>query len=371
MDHEQRDQVSEAENADVLPGSGGDPTDVLADIEARARAVERAEASLTAREHELNETSAAMARELREAAEALRLQEQAFATRQAGASSNSSAGFGSGPSEVLVSRRARLQRIRKTLRDRASKLQRYEAVLDDRAAEADQILAQRREVSRAATAVQARERKLAAIQARNKTMSASFFVMAGLAILGVLSFAVADHVAPATYAAAAEIEIDGRGRDLSPDEIDEWQRYMAGLLMDPGLLEIASDRMRKRGLISLARAPELRARLQQDLTSATPSPGRLTVELVGEGSGPTRRALETYVVSLVAQSNATKQQRAGGTGSRVAADAAILDDPLADERITYAAGFGGGGAVVGLLIGSVVYRRLKAQHSRFEQGVID
>ncbi len=251
------------------------------------------------------------------------------------------------------------------------KLQRYEAVLDDRAAEADQILAQRREVSRAAAAVQARERKLASMQARNRTMTASFFLMAGIAILGVLSFAVADHVAPATYAAAAEIEIDGRGRELSADEVDEWQRYMATLLTDPGLLEIAADRMRKRGLVSLARAPELRARLQSDLTTETPAPGRLTLELVGEGAGPTRRALETYVVSLVAQSNATKQQRAGGSGSRVASDAAIADEPLADARITYAAGFGGGGAAVGLVIGVLVYRRLKAQHARFEQGVID
>ena len=371
MDHEQRDQVSAGETPDGLARGGGDAADVLAEVEARARAVERAEAALAAREQELNESSAAMARDLREAAEALRLQEQAFATRKAGASANAGSGFGDGPTELLVSRRQRLQRIRKTLRDRASKLQRYEAVRDDRAAEAEQVLAQRREISRAATAVQARERKLAAVQARNKTMTASFFVMAGVAILGVMSFAVADHVAPATYAAAAEIEIDGRGRELSADEIEEWQRYMSGLLLDPGLLEIASDRMRKRGLISLARAPELRARLQQDLTSATPAPGRLTVELVGEGSGPTRRALETYVVSLVAQSNATKQQRAGGPGSRVAAAAAILADPLEDGRMTSAAGVGGGGAVGGMLIGSLVYRRLKAQHSRFEQGVID
>ncbi|MEL7485257.1 MAG: hypothetical protein AAFN41_13020, partial [Planctomycetota bacterium] len=261
--------------------------------------------------------------------------------------------------------------VRKALRDRAAKLQRYEAVLDDRAAEADQILAQRREVARAASAVQAREKKLASVQARNKTMTASFFVMAGIAILGVLSFAVADHVAPATYAATAEVEIDSRGRELSADEVDEWQRYMSGLLTDPGLLEIASDRMRKRGLVSLARAPDLKDRLEQDLTSTKPAPGRLTLELVGEGSGPTRRALETYVVSLVAQSNATKQQRAGGTGTRVAADAAIVDEPLEDARVTYAAGFGGGGVVIALAIGSMVYRKLKAQHSRFEQGVID
>lgn len=362
MEHETHDRGPQASEADA--------SDILADVEARTRAVERAEAALVARERELNESSAAMARELREAAEAIRVREQELGAREQGSRNATPRGATELP-DVLVSRRGRLQRIRKALRDRAAKLHRYEAVLDDRAAEADQILAQRRDVARAASAVQARERKLASIQARNRTMSSSFFLMAGIAIMGVLSFAVADHVAPATYAATAEIEIDGRGRDLSADEIDEWQRYMAGLLTDPGLLEIASDRMRKRGLVSLARAPELGARLEQDMTTETPSPGRLTLELVGEGAGPTRRALDTYVVSLVAQSNATKQQRAGGTGSRVAIDAAVVDEPLADARMTYAAGFGGGGGVVGLLIGTLVYRRLKAQHSRFEQGVID
>lgn len=350
MDHDTHNSVE---------GHGAEaPLDVLADIEARSRAVERAEQALRDRERELQESSAAMARELRATAEAIRMREQELA----------SAGL---MPEVIATRRERLGRIRRVLRDRASKLQRYEAVLDDRAREADQILAQRREVSRAAAVLKDRERKLASVQARNKTMSASFFVAMAIAVVGVLSFAVADHVAPATYAATAELAVDGRGRDLSPDEIDEWQRYIAGLVMDPGLIEIASDRMRKRGLVSLARAPELRSRLEQDLTVSSPAPGRLQLELIGAGAGPTRRALDTYVISLVAQSNATKQQRAGGTGSRVQADAAIVDPPLADDRMTYAATFGGGAAGAGLLIGLLAYRRLRAQHTRFEQGVID
>ncbi|MEO1583923.1 MAG: hypothetical protein AAFR96_05030 [Planctomycetota bacterium] len=349
-----------ANEAERQPVEAEGALDVLAEIEARTRAVERAESALAERERELTESSAAMARELRGAAEALRVREH-----ELGLSGGSIA------LESVRLRRERLGRIRRVLRDRASKLHRYEAVLDDRAREADQILVQRREVARAASAVQERERKLAAIQARNKTMTSSFFVAAALAIVGVLSFAAADHLAPATYAASAEIIVDGRGRDLSADEIDEWQRYIAGLVMDPGMLELASDRMRKRGLLDLARAADLRARLESDLTTTTPASGRLVLELVGEGSGRTRRALDTYVVSLVAQSNATKQQRAGGTGMRVAEDAAIMGEPLSDDRMTYAAGFGGGAAVVGVLIGGLVYTRLKAQHSRFEQGVID
>ncbi|MGP1271802.1 MAG: hypothetical protein ACTS22_00565 [Phycisphaerales bacterium] len=346
-----------AEGLSDPSGHAADPV-LVAEVEAKLREIERAERALAEREREISENSAAMARELRDAAEALRAREAALAND------------GARPT-WLRSRRARLQRIRAVLRDRAMKLQRYEAVLADRAREADQILAQRREVSRAASVVQAKERKVLAIQARNKTMSASFFVVAALAILGVLSFAVADHVAPATYAAVAEIEVDARGRALSADEIDEWQRYAEGLLTDPGLLEIAADRMNKRGIESLSRAADLRVRLENDLTSSSPASGRLVLELVGVGSGATQRALDTYVVALVAQSNATKNQRAGGTGTRVAQDATIEGPPLSDERIVYAAAFGGGGTLIGAAIGTLFYRRLRSQHQDFEQGVIE
>ncbi|MEM9165738.1 MAG: hypothetical protein AAGB48_01800 [Planctomycetota bacterium] len=344
-------------NTSADTSAGFSPEDI-AEIEARLRDLERAESRLAERERELAETSASMARDLRDTAEQLKHKEHQLQN------------VGELP-EQLRNRRSRLQRIRAVLRDRASKLQRYEAVLDDRAREADQILAQRREVAKAGAAVQSRERKLATIQARNKTMSASFFVVAAIGILGVLSFAVADHMAPATYAAKAEVQVDARGRALTPDEVDEWQRYIEALVTDPGLLEIAADRMGKRGIASLGRAADLRVRLERDLTTSAPSSGRLTMELVGEGSAATRRSLDTYVVAIVAQSNATKNQRAGGTGTRVSLDAEIADAPIEDERMVYAAGVGGGASLVGLLLGTTVYRRLRRQHQDFERGVID
>lgn len=330
----------------------------IAEVEAKLREIERAERELAEREEELAKTSATMARELRDAAEALREREAALANQ-------------GGLPDRIVSRRSRLARVRTALRDRARKLHRYETVLEDRAREADQILAQRREVSKAAAILQAKENKLQAIQARNKTMSASFFVVAALAIVGVLGFASADHIAPATYAAVAEVQVDARGRQLSSDEVDEWQRYAEGLLTDPGLLEVAADRMNKRGIESLSRAADLRVRLESDMTTSSPAPGRIVLELVGEGSGKTQRTLDTYVVSLVAQSNATKNQRAGGTGMTVAKDAVVEGPPLQDERLVYAAGFGGGASLIGFLIGMVVYRRLRTQHQDFERGVID
>ena len=356
-DHLDQNAAAELENGDSAIGQQADP-ETIAEVEARLREIARSEQRLSERERELAESSAAMARELRDAAEALRAREVELSS------------VGTLPAR-LASRRARLTRIRAVLRDRAMKLQRYESVLNDRAREADQILAQRREVSKAASLIQAKEKKVQAIQARNKTMTASFFVVAAIGILGVLSFAIADHLAPATYAATAEIQVDARGRALAPDEIEEWQRYAEGLLTDPGLLEIAADRMNKRGIESLSRAADLRVRLENDLTSSTPAPGRLVLELVGVGSGATQRTLDTYVIALVAQSNATKNQRAGGTGTTVSQDAAIAGPPLQDDRMTYAAGVGGGATVVSLLIGTLVYRRLRAQHQDFERGVID
>jgi hypothetical protein len=334
------------------------PTDLLAELEARARDLQRTEASLAEREKELAASSAAMARELREAAESLRQREQQFAAA-------------GGMPGSLRFRRNRLANIRRTLRDRAIKLQRYEAVLDGRAREADQVLAQRREIAKAAAVVQARERKLAAIQARSKTLSSLFFVVASLAIIGVLSFAAADHLVPATYAATAEIVVDSRGRELSPDEIAEWQQYAESLLTDPGLLELAADRLKKRGLISLGHPTDLKNRLEADMTTASPEPGRLSLELVGLGAGATTRTLDTYMIALVAQSNATKTQRAGGTGSRVGIDAGVRGEPIQDQRLMHAGIYGGGASLVVSLAGLLIYRKLRAQHKAYEQGVID
>jgi len=329
----------------------------IADIEARCRALLRAERQVAEREQEFGEMSAKMAQDLREAAEAIKARESEL----------EAAG---GVPAYLTTRRDRLARMRRALRERAVRLERTEAVLEERAREADQVLANRREISKQAAVLKKREERVRALLSRNKAFAILFYIVASLGIIAVLSWAVADQVAPARYAVSAELRADGRGRILSEDELAEWQRYHDAVLTDPSLMEIASERLGKRGIEELSKPGDLAMRIKADLSTESPEDGRLILELRGDGAGVTQRTLDTFVVAVVSLANGTKDQRVGGAGTKVAVDAAIGQDTLADERPIYAAGIGGGGALVFGLGGLVLYRRLRAQHAAYEQGLI-
>ncbi len=329
----------------------------IADIEARCRALVRAEREITDREREFAEMSSKMAHELREAAEAIRDRERALKVS-------------GGVPPYLQTRRERLARIRYVLRDRAQRLERTEAVLEERSREAEQVLVQRREIARQGAMLQKREKRVVSLMARNKTLTMIFYSAATVGIVSALSWALADQVAPARYAVTAELHADGRGRTLSPDELDEWQRYHESVLTDPSLMELASDRLKKRGIEELTRPGDLAARLKSDLSFESSESGRLVIELRGDGAGLTKRTLDTYAVSIVSLANGTKDQRAGGAGTKLVQDATVEPDPLVDERPVYAAGIGGGGLLVVGLGGMVLYRRLRAQHAAYEQGLI-
>lgn len=345
------DRSSQDEQIDMSDIGG------IADIEARCRALLRAERVIAEREQEFNEMSSKMAHDLREAAEAIKARESELA--EAG-----------GVPEYLVNRRDRLHRLRRAVRDRFAKLERTEAVLEERAREADQVLANRRELSKQAAALAKREERVRALLSRNKAITTMFYTVASLGIIAVLSWALADQVAPARYAVTAEIRADGRGRTLSADELAEWQRYHESILTDPSLMEVAAERLGKRGILELSKPGDVSAKVKADLSSESPEDGRLVIELRGDGAGITKRTLDTYVVSIVSLANGTKDQRVGGAGTKVAVDAVVSEDPLVDERPVYAAAIGGGGALVFGLGGFGLYRRLRAQHAAYEQGLI-
>lgn len=340
-------------------GESIDFTDIgaIADVEARCRALLRAERQLADREREFSEMSTRMAHDLREAAEAIRDREREL--KRSG-----------GVPMHLLSRRERLANVRQALRDRAQRLERMEGVLEERAREADQVLAQRREISRQAASVLKREQRVVSLLSRNKSITILFYSVATLGIVAALSWAVADQMAPARYAVTAEIRADGRGRVLSPDELDEWQRFHENVLTDPSLVELASDRLGKRGIEELGRPGDLTARLKADLSYESSEPGRLVLELRGDGAGLTKRTLDTYAVSIVTLANGTKDQRAGGAGTKLTVDATVEPDPLVDERPLYAAGIGGGGLVLVGLVWVGLYRKLRAQHAAYEQGLV-
>jgi uncharacterized protein YecE (DUF72 family) len=103
-----------------------------------------------------------------------------------------------------------------------------------------------------------------------------------------------------------------RGGSASEDQLTAWKQFHEALLTDPGLIEVAADRMNRRSIEGLSTPGALTERLTADMNHESPVAGEITVELRGKGQTKTVRVLETYINALVSQSNAVKERRADG-----------------------------------------------------------
>ncbi len=169
-------------------------------------------------------------------------------------------------------------------------------------------------------------------------------VSLALVVLAGLSWGAASQFATVSYSTTATIAAEARDRPLNDDERAEWQRYHEGLLEDPVLLEMASEHMARRGIVSLGSPGLLEERINADLVSSSMQPGELTLELRGDGAEQTRRTLDTLAATIVSRANATRQRRADGAVSAITQAPAIAGAPISDTRPLWA-----GGILLGLI----------------------
>jgi len=270
-------------------------------------------------------------------------------------------------------RRERLRRARRLVREETEKLRKAHAALRERTAECEEILGMREKLEAAARELQLRER---ALRGKGKqkgsasAMASVFYAALASAILAGASWLISGEVAPATYEARAALEADGRGAELSPAQLGEWQRLTEEMLNDPATLEVAADRMKQRGLTMLATPGALRQVILQRMGAESPQDGRLILTMRAEGEGRAERVLDTYVTALANHANSLRQHRADGAATAVAQAAEATPDPVDDERVLYAGGIFGGSFLVCLLIGMLVTRQL-AQTMRAAQTPVD
>jgi hypothetical protein len=185
--------------------------------------------------------------------------------------------------------------------------------------------------------------------------------------LGALSWVVAGQVAPATYAARAVVGADTTGKTVAEDQLAEWERYHESLLMDPRIIEVAADRMGRRGIASLSEPGALTARLNGDMSHESAVAGRLTIELRGPGAAKAQRELETYVTALVSQANAGKEHRSDGLATIIAEAPNTLGGPITDARPIFAVVIFGGSLAAFSVLGTLVWRRLAAAKVKLER----
>jgi hypothetical protein len=206
---------------------------------------------------------------------------------------------------------------------------------------------------------------------KNAMIGAACAVAVGLAAVAGLSWAVAGQLAPATYAARATIAADARGGNPGADQLAEWQRYHESLLKDPALTDLAAERMGRKGIISLSTPGALGMRLNADLSTQSPAPGQLTLELRGPGSTETGRILDTFVTAMVSQANADRERRSDGLGTGITEVAAAGPAPIEDSRLLYAGIIfivGGGGCLGGAVF---ALRRINSIKARFDRQHLD
>ncbi|MGQ0627242.1 MAG: hypothetical protein ACT4PL_03975, partial [Phycisphaerales bacterium] len=263
-------------------------------------------------------------------------------------------------------RRARLDRYKRLLAGQSDKLVRAKSALRKRMDECEQVLSQRQRLSEAAASIERQQQILSAKLARNSAVSWIAYAAATVVLVGVIAWHVAGQVAPATYAANAAIAPDGRGREVTGDEIAAWSESLQQLTKDPQVLSAAAENYSRRGMTSLSNVAAVKQKLDADLYIKPDPAGALRFELRTQGRERAARELETYLSALLTEADRQKDLRADGLASSLTLAPTATAEPLESQRMLYAAGLTGGGMIACLGLGGIIYRLLLRSRLKFE-----
>lgn len=345
------------------------------EAEQRAESLEQrlseAQEKSSAGEQELSNLRAAVEKRDR-AVEALKERvdqteaERARLAEELESASQQSAAFPSGVDPHL--RLQRLRRYREQLQQRWRKVAKARDALAEKQKECDRVLEQRFSLSQQKQELERREQAVAATDSRRRGLVALFlFVLASLG-LGAVSWVVAGRMAPATYLVSATLRADAGQRSLDQEQQRAWSEYCRNLATDPRLMEVAAERMRRRGLLKLGLPADLADRVEADLDIAQPSPGELDFTLRGRGAERTELVLKTYLAAMVSMMNDSQQRRLDQASTVVASAPEPGAEPIEDQRLAYAAaGWAGSTALLLALSGLVWTRAARAREQLDEE----
>ena len=272
-------------------------------------------------------------------------------------------------------RRARLARYRELVQNEAAKLVEAERLLAIRLRKAKEVEQDnadlRRAVERALIEHEADKsrlekaalaiKQLKATQPRvaprvepsrrgSRLLPAFGVVCLGLASLGGLSWHIAGEFAHSVHLAEMRISAETAGTALGEAQASAWLDYHESLVEDPQVIGLASERLKRRGLVSVSEPGALRKRLAGDLDVMRTGDSTLSLTLRGEGEAQTRRLLETYVLTLVSFANDTRDYREDASATVVTAGASVDASPLETNRVELFAMIAGmSAALCGLL----------------------
>jgi chromosome segregation ATPase len=265
-------------------------------------------------------------------------------------------------------RRKRLTRYRSILREQVDKVRRASEVLAKRFEQCEQVLGMRAEVMAAKRQV---ENAAARVQRQASTKQAAALTLYCVLILGTLaalSWAAVNQVLPGTFAAATELVADGRGRELSDAERDEWKRALEETLADPRFIDLVADRMRQRGYDKLATGNAMKSFLTTNFSHESPSPGSLKLEVRADGRDRAARSLDIIATALASDANANRERRADGAVTLIKSPALAGERPVDDTRLSHAGILLGVSSLLTLGFGTLLWGRLAKAKTDFEMG---
>jgi chromosome segregation ATPase len=334
--------------------------EATADLQAR---VDESQRALGARDDALR----VLAQRLK-SAEARAADAEASANASAEASATSAPGSPRSHDEEWVElRRARLRRQRDLILAQSRKLSGAKAAIAKRREQYEEVIAQRQKIASAAAALAEERKSLQAKAGRSHAAVWVLSIVASLAVIFSMAWAVAGQVAPSVFAARAVIEADAKGGTLAKDDLLAWTANHEKLAEDPQFYNLASERFAQRAMSDMASPAAVMQRTKSDLSIMTDRAGVLTIELRGTGRERTERQLETLSLAMVALANAQRDARGDGAATIISQPARAGDEPLVDARLAYVATFGGGGLLLATVLYLVLYRLMARAKLKFEQ----
>lgn len=265
-----------------------------------------------------------------------------------------------------VDRRARLGKMRKILAGDAEKIRMATEALRSRYDQCEQVLTKRSELAEAYEAISSAQRKYQHREVR----SGVFLGLIGMAMitlsLAALSWFVSQRVEPGAYASQATMAAASGNVELSESGMSEWESYIAQLIEDPRFIEVAADRMKRRGIAEFGIPGELAKEMSASLDVASAMPGTLVLEYRGEGAQRSQRILDTFTVALASAANNARARRADSPLTIVESEAIAGKEPLDTRQLEMAGMIFGGGMLLTLIVGSVLWRKLSSAKAKFE-----
>jgi hypothetical protein len=128
----------------------------------------------------------------------------------------------------------------------------------------------------------------------------------------------------------------------------------------------AAERIGRRGISELSNPAALQAFLKTALVVESSRDGQLILHMKGDSAQRTATLLDTYVTTLTATANMNRTQRPDGLVSEITQPVGVPEQPVADERLTYAAGIFGGGMFLSFMLGGIGWQRVKRSRRRAE-----